>query len=173
MGAKNSNKDGKYPSWVGVKTLVYNTKTLKRQNELLYEILSNYSDTPGLEKVIRELTNKIYHLLERVENKYYYVSKGFIEGEPSIVEHMIPHGVEISIIREKIEKKEIKNKEDLLNFVRENYFVCLVSINENRLLEVNGFMKSMPVKWWEDETNREGIVMRKPFARYEGLIKIK
>lgn len=174
MSARKFNENGLYPQWCGKPDKNHTKRDMYGNTELLFVSLSPQFTAMGSGKINRELLNDIFQCLERLENKCYYLSEGFSnlsdeqkeKSEYVTVEHVIPVQVLMKILKDKISNKEIISAPELLDFIRGNYHVCLVSKEEDEKL--GGNLKSdMPEEWWEKQDNYKNLILENSFSRYE------
>ena len=180
MSARKANDNGQYPLWCGREDKNHTKRDMYGNVELLFMSLSPHHTATGSGKINRELQNDIFQCLERLESKNYLLSEGFTnltskQKESSnyvTVEHPIPVQVFGKLMKDKISNGDIISAAELLDFIRVNYHVCLISKTEDN--NVGGSLKSnMTEEWWADKSNWNTNILKNPFARYEKVgIKI-
>jgi hypothetical protein len=114
---------------------------------------------PYTGKALRILTDGINNYLQRTEGYHYGISKGFAEAQSKrgvTVEHGIPLKVQIEMMINKINSGEIKTPENILQFLRDHYTVCLITKDENARLNAAKMGHRMPENW-KDWTERYKI----------------
>jgi hypothetical protein len=95
---------------------------------------------------IRNNINNVNGYLEMHEGYYYGLSEGFIKNEdkPSIrIEHGIPAKVLIRILN----RMQLTSNEELLDFLRSVYSICLVTKEEDKKIDKAGYREKMPDGW--------------------------
>lgn len=172
--ARKSNSTGLYPQWCGKEDKNHTKRVMYGNTELLFMSLSPHQTATGSGKINRELQNDIFQCLERLESKFYFLSEKFKQltteqkenSKFVTVEHPIPVQVFGKLIKDKIFNRDIISAAELLDFIRDNYHVCLISKLEDNLL--GGNLKSdIPKEWWKDKSNWNTNILKNPFAKYD------
>src|SRR6056297_4043817 len=109
--AKRKDSDGHYPKWRNciIKGTLESPKHLDDLVKSLFEILLKNEKNTGPKK---EVLNRIYEYLERVEGFYYGVSEGFHNSSDNekllgTTEHAVPAKVLINIFQALVKNKKI------------------------------------------------------------------
>jgi hypothetical protein len=164
--ALKPNKYGKYPSWS------CNMRSRSDPNELANEMLQYFrefiehrngnldilkgEDWSFLRGKHRSLMDKLFGVFERQEGFYYGLSsdiQNIIEqgifdlNGCARVEHGIP-GAEIArILLTQINNNQINDKKSLIDFLKNHYPVCLVTLEEDQRITNAGYFSTMPQNW--------------------------
>ena len=147
--AKTPNKSGVYPTWCDSKRSKFNLEA--ELDTMLF--LIEHSKVERLHKV---LMNDIYKHLEKNEGFHYGLSKEFMKLEDkkqAITEHALPFHEMLKMIKQ----QNIKTKEDLLAFIVRNYYICLVTLEEDEKLRKAKLTRSMPKDWTEWTQRYEAV----------------
>ena len=142
------NKNGFYPRHCGTKPLKYDINNTL--DIILFMLHMNVFETR-----LRNFMNDVNAYLERNESFHYGLSEGFLATGEGFIEHGVPSHELIKIIRE----RNPKTREELLDFMRKNYHICLVTHEEDERLRKLKLIKSMPDDWkhWSERYERAGI----------------
>jgi len=122
---------------------------LKNKIDDTLEVISFMLDKNIRESRLRVLTNDVFEYLEQYEDFHYGVSTEankltVLNSKTVVLEHAIPSNL---IIKEL--KKQKPEKHQLLDFFRKHYYLCLITIDENKRLD-KGLRKKMPDHWKEN-----------------------
>ena len=145
------NSEGFYPKHCGKVT--NQTAKLKDVNHLINMIMLNVH-FDYMQRYIKLWLNDINNYLERTLKFHYGLSKGFLalppeqkNGEFVIIEHGLTADTQIKTIREMLLDERISTNEQLFQFLKDTYSICLITVTENAVLDSNGYRKNRPAEW--------------------------
>jgi len=141
-----------FPTWSGSEAK-YSPTYLEDTSKILLSLFQLPNNT-HVNKSARELLSGIYQYLEKMEGFKYQLSEGFIkniegveygsccnpDGSQFIIEHRIP----MKVIRERIRSIDFESNEDFIKYLKEGYSLCLITKEEDRLLNAAKLTSSMP-----------------------------
>jgi len=162
MSQFKKNKAGVYPSHCA------NGKSTDSIDDILSTI--RFISSKNIKEVrLRCFVNDVYAYLERKEGYHYGISEKAYNlaqsGEISSHTVTLDHGVPSKVINMAIKEKAFKTNEELLNFLRGNYYMCLITKDEDKLVNAE-YQESMPAEWnnnvinWQIRYKMVGIELR-------------
>lgn len=120
-------------------------------------ILNNFNNNWNIRETrLKDLIDDVYHNLERTEGFHYGVSEaawalrdenGWIPKRMVTCEHAVPSTIVIEEMRNEIENESITTEQELLNFLRTHFYMCLITKNEDNSLRIAGLHRRMPETW--------------------------
>jgi hypothetical protein len=124
--AKVQDSSGHYPKWRNrvIPGTLENEIHIKYLVDRLFEVFHKEKKKSGSKK---DILNRIYEYLERVEGYYYGISVGFYNSNSQdkmngTTEHAVPAKMLLSIFQKLINNKMISSPDDLLKLIKRNYF---------------------------------------------------
>ena len=94
------------------------------------------------EQRLRYLVNDIFEYLEENKGFYFGISDEFnklaLSGTALTSKNMTPdHAVPNTMVIQEMKKSRIKTPNQLLKFLKENYFICLITGDEDKTIIKN------------------------------------
>ena len=153
MGYYKPNKNGNYLSHCNPRP----TQNIIEDDNVKV-ILSNYNNNLNIRETrLKDLIDDVYHNLEKTEGFHYGVSEaawalrdenGQIPTNMVIREHAVPSTIVIEEMRNEIGNGSITTEQELLDFLRRHFYMCLITREENgRFNANNGLIDDMPENW--------------------------
>lgn len=141
-----------FPTWSGAGGK-YSSTYLEDTSEILMALFKLPNNT-HVNKAARELLSGIYQYLEKMEGFKYQLSEGFIKNiegveygsccNPDGTKFVIEHRVPMKVMRERIRSIDFKSNKDFIKYLKETYSLCLITREEDRLLNNAKLTSSMP-----------------------------
>ena len=146
---KNKNyftqNDGNYPKWCNVNNSNLNLNA--RLGTILHMLKNDYD-----KKHIRDLINDINNYLEKQKGFHYGYSKEFERQkengvEEFVPEHAVPSKIVIEQLKSEFDKGKCNTTGSILNFIRNTFYVCLITVDEDNRLRAAELKEKMPAGW--------------------------
>jgi len=120
------------------------------------------------EQHLRYLVNDIFEYLEENEGFYFDIFDEFnklaLSGKAITSKNMtLAHAVQIKMVIQEMKKSWIKTPNQLLKFIKENYFIYLITGDEDKTINKNGLRQKMSAIWnnngkgWKSRYDEVGI----------------
>ena len=120
------------------------------------------------EQHLRYLVNDIFEYLEENEGFYFDIFDEFnilaLSGKALTSKNMtLAHAVQIKMVIQEMKKSWIKTPNQLLKFIKENYFIYLITGDEDKTINKNGLRQKMSAIWnnngkgWKSRYDEVGI----------------
>jgi hypothetical protein len=148
MGRYNKNKNGFYPGFIA------NGNSI----EVIEDVLTAIRFLLKLkirDQRLRCFVNDIFEYLERMEGFHYGLTEKAQrlskKGEISTDNVTLDHAVPSIILNRTLKQEKFNTNEELLEFLRKHYFMCLITKEEDKKL--NKYKQTMPDDWNNDWEN--------------------
>lgn len=134
-------------------------RTTEQKLECIRKVISNSKDHIKSGDPMRMCSQYIRYALDEISDLNFCMSKKAkgLKRNNVIHEHVIPH----SVVMKKLLSLEPLSNENILAVLKRFYIICVITKEEDKILNAAGYRSKMP-DGWNEETDSV-------FARYEAV----